>query len=247
MDMPRVAIVVALEREVGPLLKEWRACEKESGGRRFRFFEKDDFVLVCGGIGAEAARRAAEAVIAIYAPAVIYSAGFAGALDSRLKVGDIVQPRRVVNAGDGSSIDLAGVNPGRGEGVLISFGSVATPEQKVKLRDSFRAQVVDMEAAAVARAAEARGVRFDVIKVISDEFDFRLPSMERFVDGNGQFLEMRFAWYAGVRPWLWPEVVRLARNGNRASRTLCDWIRNMNADSILAGSEAPTLQAANRP
>ncbi len=242
MGMSRVAIVVALEREVRPLIKEWRACEKESGGRRFRFFENADFVLACGGIGAEAARRAAEAVIAIYSPALIYSAGFAGALDPGLKVGDIVQPRRVVNAGDGSRVDL-----GRGEGTLVSFGSVATPEQKAKLRDSFAAQAVDMEAAAVGRAAEVRGVRFAVVKVISDEFDFRLPSMERFVDGNGKFLEPKFAWFVALRPWLWPQVVRLARNSRRASRALCDWLRSMNAESVSSGSEAPILQADNRP
>jgi hypothetical protein len=103
-----------------------------------------------------------------------------------------------------------------------------------------------MEAAAVSRAAEARGVRFGVVKVISDEFDFNLPSMEQFVDGNGQFLEMRFAGFAALRPWLWPQVVRLARNSNRASRVLCDWLRTMNAESILV-AEASTLQAADRP
>ncbi len=148
--MCRVAIVAALEREVRPLVKNWRV------------------VLVCGGIGAEAARRAAEAVMEIYTPNVIFSAGFAGALDPGLKVADIVRPRRVINAGDGSSVNL-----GRGEGVLVSFGSVANPEQKSKLRDSFGAQAVDMEAAAVARAAEARGVEFATVKAISDECDLR--------------------------------------------------------------------------
>src|ERR1700688_4872047 len=128
-DMFRVGIVAALEREVRPLVKAWSVREEEVDGRRLRFFEKDNVVLVCGGIGAEAARRAAEVVIAIYAPTVIYSAGFAGALEPKLKVGDVVQPERVVNAGDGSNVDL-----GRGEGVLVSFGSVATPEQKAKLR-----------------------------------------------------------------------------------------------------------------
>ena len=68
--MSKVAIVAALEREVRPLVKDWRVQEREVGGRRFRFFEKGDFVLVCGGIGAEAARRAAEAVIENYAPSV---------------------------------------------------------------------------------------------------------------------------------------------------------------------------------
>jgi len=239
--MSRIAIVVALEREVRPLIKEWRVSEKESGGRRFRFFEKHEFVLVYGGIGAEAARRAAEAVIAIYAPALICSAGFAGALDPNLKVGDMVQPRRVVNAGDGSQVDL-----GRGEGVLVSFGSVATPEQKARLRDSFGATAVDMEAAAVARAAEARGVRFAVVKVISDEFDFAFPSMERFVDSNGRFLEGRFAWFAALRPWLWPQVWRLARNGSRASRALCDWLRKMNAESTAITSRVRAMEEVNR-
>lgn len=239
--MFRVAIVAALEREVRPLVKDWRVSEKEHAGRRFRFFENGDIVLVCGGIGAEAARRAAEAVIAMYAPRLIYSVGFAGALDPAGKVADIVQPRRVVNVGDGSSVDLD-----RGEGVLVSFGTVANPAQKARLRDSFGAQAVDMEAAAVARAAEARGVEFAVVKVISDEFDFSFPSMERFVDSNGQFLEMRFAWFAALRPWLWPQVARLARNSNRASRALCGWLRKMTAESDAMGSGFHAIEEVNR-
>ena len=84
---------------------------------RFRFFEKGEIVVVCGGIGAEAARRAAEAVIAIYAPKVCIRRDLQGRLIRELKVGDIVLPRRVVNAGDGSSVILD-----RGEGVLVSYG-----------------------------------------------------------------------------------------------------------------------------
>jgi adenosylhomocysteine nucleosidase len=240
MDMSRVAIVAALEREVWSLVKNWSISEREAGGRRFRFYESGDLVVVCGGIGAEAARRAAEAVIATYGPRVIYSAGFAGALDGGLKVADIVQPRRVVNAGDGSSIDL-----GRGEGLLVSFGAVARPEQKARLRDSFGAQAVDMEAAAVGRAAEARGVEFAVVKVISDELDFDFPSTERFVDSNGQFLEGRFVWFAAVRPWLWPQVGRLARNSNRASRALSDWLRKLNAESTTSGSAVHRMEGVN--
>jgi adenosylhomocysteine nucleosidase len=234
-------MVAALEREVRSLIRDWRACEKEVNGRRFRFFETDDAVVVCGGIGAEAARRAAEAVIVLYAPVIVYSAGFAGALDPGLKVGDVVRPQRVVNAGDGSSVELD-----QGEGVLVSFGSVASPEQKASLRNSFVAQAVDMEAASVARAAEARGVSFAVVKVISDEFDFSFPSMERFVDSDGQFLERRFAWFAALRPWLWPQVARLARNSNHASQALCDWLRKMIASQRSASSDISALEAVNR-
>ena len=238
--MSRVAIVAALEREVRPLIKEWRFSETEFDGRRFRFFEKNDCVLVCGGIGAEAARRAAEAAIALYAPALLCSAGFAGALDPGLKVGNLVRPRRLVNAADGSS-----VNFDHGEGVLVSFKTVASPAQKASLRNSFAAQAVDMEASAVARAAAARGARFAVVKVISDEFDFTFPSMERFVDSNGRFREGRFAWFAALRPWLWPQVARLARNSNRASLALCDWLRKMTV-ATAASPNVHTVEVLNR-
>jgi nucleoside phosphorylase len=229
--MSRVAIVAALEREVRPLTKHWRVNEKEHDGRRWRFFENNELVLVCGGIGADAARRAAEAVIVLYGPRVIYSAGYAGALDPRFKVGEVIRAARVVNAGDGSSVQIPG-----GDGVLVSYAAVASPEQKAKLRESYQAQAVDMEAAAVARAAEARSVTFSALKVISDEVDFNFPPTDHFVDSEGRFHEMGFACFVAMRPWLWLPVMRLARNSGRASRVLCEEIRKLEGQGIAPGS-----------
>jgi adenosylhomocysteine nucleosidase len=222
--MPRLAIVAALEREVRPLVKSWRVIDKEHDGRPFRFFENGEVVVVCGGIGATASRRASEAVIAIFDPKVVCSAGFAGALDPKLRVGDMVRPSTVINAGDGSRTVVDG-----GEGVLVSFGSVASPAQKSKLRESYGAEAVDMEAATVARAAEARGKQFTAVKAVSDEMDFEFPAMERFVDVEGKFSQGHFAWYAAIRPWLWPRVMRLARNSSRASRALCAYLGTITA------------------
>jgi adenosylhomocysteine nucleosidase len=220
--MSRIAIVAALEREMRPLIRDWRVNEREYEARRFRFFEKGEAVVVCGGIGAEAARRAAEAVISIFGPKVVCSAGFAGALDSSLQFAQILRPGCVVNASDGSRVRLDG-----GTGVLVSFSAVASPEQKSKLRESFGAQAVDMEAAAVARAAELRGTEFAVLKVISDEAGFELPPLERFVNSEGRFSEARFALFAALRPWLWLRVLTLARNSSRASRVLCSSLRDL--------------------
>jgi adenosylhomocysteine nucleosidase len=207
--MPNIAIVAALEREVRPLVKKWKVHEREHDGRRFRVFQKDETVLVCGGVGSIAARRATEAVITLFHPKLVYSAGFAGALDPGLKVADILRPSRVINAGDASTANVA-----EGTGLLVSFGSVASPEQKAKLRNSFDAQAVDMEAASVARAAEARGVAFGVVKAISDEIDFEFP-------------EVRFGLFAAVRPWLWPRVIRLAINSNRAAHALSGYLSEL--------------------
>lgn len=219
MDMPKIAIIAALEREICPLVKHWQSSEREHAGRKSRFFENQDCVAVCGGIGAEPARRATEAVIALFQPQIVYSVGFAGALDARLAVGEIVVPACIVDARDCSRIETA-----RGEGVLVSFGSVATPEQKKKLAESFGACAVDMEAAFVARAAEARGVRFAAVKAISDDSSFRLPTMDAFIAADGQFRDWKFAAYTIVRPWLWAKAVHLARNSMRAADVLCSWL-----------------------
>jgi nucleoside phosphorylase len=225
----KVAIVAALEREIRPLIKSWRLREHHHAGRRFRFYESHNAVLTGGGIGAEPARRAAEAIIALYQPALIYSAGFAGALDGKQHIGDIIVPRRIINASDGSSIDT-----GQGEGILVSFASVATPEQKAKLADSYTAQAVDMEAAAVALAAQARGVRFGAVKAVSDECDFAIPAMDAFIDAEGQFKTTAFALFTAVRPWRWGMTLRLARNSRLASQALCSWIEHMDMSKLLA-------------
>jgi hypothetical protein len=92
--MPDMAIVAALEREVRPLIRHWQRTEMQYGGRSFRFFLSENAVLVCGGIGAEAARRATEAVIVLFAPKIVYSVGFAGALDTTLNWGRPTELKR---------------------------------------------------------------------------------------------------------------------------------------------------------
>ena len=190
----KVAIVAALEREVRPLIKQWRPVEREHDGRKYKFFENERAVLVCGGIGPEAARRATEAIINLYAPVLVQSAGFAGALDPTLKVGTVLTPICVIDAKDGSRIE-AGV----GYWVLVSVDQPASVKQKAKLAEAYWAHAVDMEAAAVARAAQAHDITFVGLKAISDEADFEMPPMERFIASDGQFR-------TGHSPPSWPSA-----------------------------------------
>ena len=216
MENYTIAIVAAMEREVWPLVKDWPTASREHDGRTFKFFEKSPAVLVCGGIGSEAARRAAEAVMNLYHPRMIISAGFAGGLDPSLKVGDKLIPRQVVDFRDGSRTDI-----GKGTGVLITTNEVAGVEQKAKLAGAYGAQAVDMEAAAVARSAEAHGTRFLACKVISDAHDSSLPPVARFVR-NGDFATGSFVAHVAIRPWLWSSVIALARNSRVAARVLSE-------------------------
>jgi adenosylhomocysteine nucleosidase len=213
--MPEIAVVAALEREVAPLVRNWRVSEQEQSGKKFRFFESRDAVVVCSGIGFEAARRATEAIIALHHPSLVLSVGFAGALDQSLRAGDLLEPRYVVDARDGTRTDT-----GSGNGVLISFPAVADVEQKAKLAKSYGAQAVDMEAAAVAKGAEARGLRFAAVKAISDEVGFAMPPMDRFIAPDGSFRGGSFALYAAARPFIWLNMMRLAQNSTKAAQAL---------------------------
>jgi adenosylhomocysteine nucleosidase len=215
-EAPKIALVAAMEREVAPLVKAWPYREEQFDGRRFRFFEGPNVVLVCGGIGAENARRATEAVFQFYRPESVQSVGLAGALDPKLKIGDLFTPRWVVDVGDGSRVDT-----GRGAGGLASLPEIAGASQKTRIAQAYRVQAVDMEAAAVARGAQAHQLPFAALKAISDESDFEMPPMNQFVAPDGSFRSARFIGFAACRPWLWVRVVRLWRNSTQASGALC--------------------------
>jgi adenosylhomocysteine nucleosidase len=79
-----------------------------------------------------------------------------------------------------------------------------------------------MEAAAVAKGAEAHGLPFAAIKVISDEIGFPMPPLDRFTTQDGGFRTAGFVGFAILRPWLWAAVIRLARNSAKASQALCE-------------------------
>jgi len=241
--MSKIAMVAALEREVSLLIKNWTRVQRVHEGRTFTFFERGETVVVCSGIGLPSARRAAEAVIALYRPTLMQSVGFAGALDAKLRVGDLISPSQVLDARDGSRTQLVG-----GEGTLVTFMSVAGAEQKAKLAQAYGARAVDMEAAAVAEAAQVHGIPFGVVKVISDELDFEMPGMADVIDSGGRFQATKFILFAVLRPWLWSRIATLARNSSQAARALAAHLKSFgakHADALSAESTA-ALPAGGR-
>ena len=238
----QIALVSAMKQEIAPLVREWKAREIFHDGRRYPFFETGDsaagrVVAVCSGIGAEQGRRAAEAVIQEARPAKMISVGFAGALDPSLKVADIVEPRVVVNSADGSRMDT-----GSGSGTLVSSMVVANREEKLRLAVTYGAIAVDMEGASVALGAQAHGLEFAALKSISDELEFPMPPMNRFVGFDGRFRFTRFALHAAVRPWLWMRTIAMARNSARASRALCAAIENyLKRESVSRANSDPRM------
>ena len=242
--MSQAVIIAAMEREVEPLVKGWQQSSVNAGPWSFRTFAKEELVVVISGIGRKPAEAAAQAAVEQYRPAQLISAGVAGALIHTLKAGSVVTPNVVVDAADGAeyrcSIEAGGVVGG---GILVTADEITGSAMKSKLVEGFHALVVDMEAAAVARVAQQSGAGFRCVKAISDEADFPMPPLKRFVNADGSFQTGRFVLWTAVRPWQWARVSRLGRNTAKAARALCRWLEN-NLTTNVSSGKVDTLKAA---
>jgi adenosylhomocysteine nucleosidase len=240
----RIAIIAAMERELSPLVRGWRKRSLASGGRNFPFFERDGVLAVVSGIGCKNAEQAARAVVQQHRPELLISVGLAGALIRSLKVGSVFIPSVVVDSADGAEYRCAADSSHVSGGVLVSAAEIAGAEQKRELVNRFHGLVVDMEAAAVARVAQQENLSFRCVKAISDEADFLMPPMERFLNSAGDFESGKFAAWAALRPWQWARVVALARNSKRATLALCDWLQKDLTATGLQSREVATLDGA---
>ncbi len=115
-------------------------------------YELPNALIAIGGIGGRFARRAAEVATEYAQPQRLISAGIAGALSPKLKVGDVGMVREVIDAASG--IRYTGTS---GDWVLATTLGVSDGCGKQQLRAKYGADVVDMEAAAVAQVAKEPG------------------------------------------------------------------------------------------
>ncbi len=214
--MPKIAIVAAMEREVAPLVRGWKTTHRVHGEYRFKMFEKERaLVVICGGMGAARARSAASAAIVASGAGLLVSAGYAGALKNGMKAGDPFQPATVVNAVTGERFQAQG-----GSGTLVSVAEIAGAQEKRELQRKYNADAADMEAAFVAEVARTHNAQFASVKAISDELEFALPEMKKFVGKDGKFKTGKFALSAAAKPGSWSMLRRLGKNARIASETL---------------------------
>ncbi len=162
--------------------------------------------LTVTGMGAEAAGRAATALLAGRAagdpPPLLVSFGVAGALDDTLAAGDVVVASRVVDAGDAARHAGAGEREG-GEtgavpdpavaarlaaalaaepglrvvrGTLLTTGAVLASAAAKREHAAPDVVAADMESAAIALAAARAGAGFQCLRAIVDDARMTLPA-----------------------------------------------------------------------
>jgi adenosylhomocysteine nucleosidase len=154
----------------------------------------------------------------------ILNVGLCGALVPELGIGDIV----LGSAINGVKIDVPRRAPKSVVGSIASMDRVAqTVAEKAALRET-GAIAVEMEAAAVLERARRRGVPFYCIRAVSDTasegFELDLNATR---DKSGRFRVGRILAQAACRPLTGvPELLRLRRNSELASKALGEFIGN---------------------
>jgi len=221
----RVAIIVAMEMEVAPLLRKWKRAGKKvehwdgpGHAAAKSSYRCDGVLILCAGIGRKPAAMAARAALDYYEPDLMISAGLAGALNQQLAIGKVLRPAQVIDAAAGERYET--VRDVAARGVLVTAASVLSRKAKEQMAQQFGADAVDMEAAVVAEIARAAGVPFLAVKAISDTLDFEMPPMDQFIDSNGRLNLLKLIGWASVRPNVWPVLGALRRNGKVAAEVL---------------------------
>lgn len=218
------AIIAALPREVKHLVRGWQEHRLPN---KTIVYTNDSAVVACAGMGSARATLAVQAAMAMKPVTALFSVGLAGACDPSLKIGEIVRAGVVVDTQSGERYSDSQFSQ-----VLVSAPAIASVREKQRLYESYRASAVDMEAATVARIAQAHNLPFQAIKAISDDASFELQDLARFATKDGQFREAAFAAYAVAQPRLWSKLFQLAGNSKRAIQSLTaelesqlDWYR----------------------
>lgn len=198
-------------------------CALEIERRALAGLERPGVEIHVSGMGADAARALGERLTQRPLRAVI-ATGFCGALVPRLEVGSVIVAERVVheNTGDVFEADNLMLAAAEGRrGTLVSAREVArTPADRAALQGL----AVDLESAALARAAREADVPFIAIRAVSDRFRDRIPDILEMLDHVGRPDRRALAVFAARHPREIRRLVRLGRSAKRAGVGMADGV-----------------------
>jgi adenosylhomocysteine nucleosidase len=227
--MTRTAIIAAMPGEFKPLVRNWQHT-RSNGVDLWRHSSNDaEWIAACAGAGVDRAAKAFAEVERLGPIDSVISTGWAGALREELVPGGAYWVAGVIDARTGErfaadSTDRFPRSQNRDLGhrgcSLVTSPTMAGHEEKRRLAAAYGAGMVDMEASAVARLAQMRGIPFYCIKGVSDGYNDQLLDFNRFISSDGQFKLIWFIAFVLLRPRYWPALMRMGENSKRAAQSI---------------------------
>ncbi len=153
----------------------------------------------------------------------LISAGFAGALNDRLKVGDLLLAKNFSTVRPDENFSLSNSSIHIAD-LLTVPALIDSREDRNKLALTSGAVAVDMETEFIARACAAYGVPLLSLRVVSDTPKelFPAPTNVLFDIERQQTQMLKLATYFFAHPHRVPRLVQFARRIARARKILAD-------------------------
>jgi adenosylhomocysteine nucleosidase len=248
-------LVAALSRELAAVRRHWQPGRSwPEAPCRARWYRQQEmsFLVLEIGVGAPAVDRALSWLLQEpldqgqpFRPSVVISAGFSGALEPGLQVGDVVLADEVSDeAGQVWPLPIPETMRGRLASFPLHRGRILTtstligdPRRKRSLGREHRACAVDMESVFLASWCRQRDVPQVCLRVISDDVDTALsPELTALLAG-GRVSAGGLVRALLRRPMLIGELVRLGRHTAHAARCLAEPLLRL--IQALAGIRRP--------
>lgn len=194
--------------------------------------------VIEGGMGAEAASRAARLLISARQPGLLLSAGFCGAIQTGAAVGDAVICQRLLTLDGYGLIEMAYTGSERvavqvadalqncgirvWQGSFITTGHIISKTELSRtLPPNLPTPVLEMESAAVFREAATAGIAFAAIRTVSDDAaEELLFSLDELTGANRQISISKVLATCLQKPRIIPQLARLAANSAKAAKNL---------------------------
>ncbi len=199
-----IALISATEEEVSGLLGTLTSKKISTSGN-VKFIEGKfldiNIVVSISGVGIRKARNCTNTLIKKYKPNTIISAGFAGALNPKLQLGDVVIPEWVLSLKNSEKIVLGIKLPYIAfkfinDGILTENSFINAKEKKLDLFVRSGADIVDMETWAIADAARKLDTKIISVRAVSDLTNQHLPRMEQIFNKEAKFdLKKAFGYF----------------------------------------------------
>jgi adenosylhomocysteine nucleosidase len=215
----RIGIIAALFGELKPLVNDW---SQQADGAFLTRRGNVTAVGVAKGIGAVRADQAVAIAETYGRLDALVSVGWAGGASCGVQPGTAYEVGEVIDAVSGERYATSAVaSPIK----LATLDHVAGRDEKRRFAESYGTSLVDMEAAAVARAAQVRRIHFYCWKAVTDIATEDLPDFNYFLDQEKQLRTRQVATYALTHPRYVAPLLRMGRNSKSGADALGQALR----------------------
>ena len=219
-------MIAALAGELKPLVRGWIASEYDRGTAYSRVQDGCEIVAVYGGMGREAAAAAFLKAMQDGRLDAVASIGWAGGLSAEVVPGTAYRMARVIDGNTGERY-VTEDSPDQDTSTLVTMKRVVLRNEKRRVADDFGADLVDMEAATVARLARVHDIPFYCYKAVTDGVDESLPDMNPFIGRDGRMKMAGFVGSVVARPKYWSALMRMGKNSAAGAVALAEAIERM--------------------